>query len=86
MIEAVASATPVVASDIAIHREVAAGLVGVSTVTPDDPTEIAHAIAQTLAHPPPADVLAADATAVIGRYDWDLVCDRLLAAVIEVDR
>ena len=86
LIEAVAVTTPVVASDIPIHREVAAGLGGIRYAPADEADSIAAVVSGVLAHPPTDAQLQADATTVIDRYDWNRVTQRLLSALSEAAR
>jgi glycosyltransferase involved in cell wall biosynthesis len=59
-IEALASGTPVVASDIPAHREFVAR--GARLVSPDDPSAIAEAVTAALAGPTPDRTMLADLT------------------------
>jgi glycosyltransferase involved in cell wall biosynthesis len=77
-VEALASATPAVASDIAIHREVAHG----APVTWFGPTtQLAGAIAEALDAPAGLEPRLAAAAVVRRAHSWDEVADRVQAVL-----
>ncbi len=81
LVEAVATETPVVASDIAVHREVAGDLEAVLLVPALDEAAVAAAIARTLAEPPSPESRAYDRVAVRKRHDRDQVVTNLVDAL-----
>jgi glycosyltransferase involved in cell wall biosynthesis len=69
-LEALAAGVPVIASAVGGLCD----LPGVRLVPPDDPYELARAIDQLLAHPPPAESLRAG----VARFDWREVAPHLI--------
>lgn len=77
--EALAAATPVVASQIPGYEEVVTPQTGL-LVRPGDPDELAAAVVSLLADEPARQARAAAARALAEeRYEWRRIADRLLA-------
>ena len=79
LLEALASGTPVVASDVDGIREVVTPAVGLR-VPPADPAALAAALAELLDDPARRQTMAAAARqAASAQYDWDVIAARFLA-------
>ncbi|WP_026535601.1 glycosyltransferase family 4 protein [Arthrobacter sp. H14] len=80
VIEAMSVGTPVIASDIAIFREVGAD--AAAYVDPDSPEEFAAAV-ESLAEPEHWTEMASAGLARASNYDWDASAKQLLEAARE---
>ena len=79
LVEAMAAGTPVVASDLEAFRAVLdGGRVGVLFPT-GDADALAATLLGLLAEPQRRDRLRADASAWVGRYDWQTIADQVVA-------
>ncbi len=70
VLEAQASGTPVVASDIEVLREYLVDGRDALLVAPDDPVALSQAIVHVVAEPALAATLRAGGLATAGRFDW----------------
>lgn len=82
VVEALACAAPVVASDLPAHREVLDG--AGRTFAPGDARALRDALAAVLEAPPTRAQRLAASAAVRRAHDWDVVAARFVAAVEEV--
>jgi glycosyltransferase involved in cell wall biosynthesis len=82
VLDALACARPVVASDIASVRELATDSGALTLVRPDDPAALAAALGQLLADPERRATLGRRGRAfVLAAHDWRRIADRLVGAL-----
>lgn len=78
LLEAMASGTPIVASDIVAFRDVLRDGEAGRLVTPDDPAALAEAVVSLMADKPERERLAQAGRARVAEFDWPVLAKRIV--------